>query len=53
VLATIVRRWRLELAPGQKIGLSPTITLRSKYGMRMRVEAPGYNPRQPIQRQVT
>jgi len=41
VLATIVRRWRLQLAPGQKIGLSPTITLRSRYGMRMRIESAG------------
>jgi cytochrome P450 len=38
LLATIGRRWSLSLAPGQKIGLQPLITLRPKYGMRMRVE---------------
>jgi len=38
VLASIARRWRFRLVPGQRIGLSPRITLRPKYGMRMRVE---------------
>jgi cytochrome P450 len=37
VLATIARRWRLELAPGQKIDVEPIITLRPKHGMRMRL----------------
>ena len=37
VLATIARRWRLDLDPGQKIGIQPTITLRPKYGMRMQM----------------
>jgi cytochrome P450 len=36
VLATIARRWRLDLDSDQKIGIQPTITLRPKYGMRMR-----------------
>lgn len=35
VLATIGRRWRMDLAPGQKIALNPIITLRPKHGMRM------------------
>jgi cytochrome P450 len=34
-LAAIAQRWRLSLAPGQRIGLEPLITLRPKYGMRM------------------
>ena len=38
LLATFARRWRLSLIPEQKIGLQPLITLRPKYGMRMRVE---------------
>jgi cytochrome P450 len=38
VLATIARRWRLSLVPGQRVALSPTITLRPKYGMRMTLE---------------
>jgi len=39
LLAAIARKWRLELAPEQKIGLQPMITLRPKYGMRMRIES--------------
>ena len=38
LLATIARKWKLELMPEQKIGLQPLITLRPKYGMKMRVE---------------
>ncbi len=38
LLATIARRWRPRLVPEQKIGLQPLITLRPKYGMRMRIE---------------
>jgi len=37
VLATIARRWRLDLAPAQRIEVHPTITLRSRYGMRMTI----------------
>jgi len=37
VLATIARRWRFELVLGQTIALDPRITLRPKYGMRMRL----------------
>jgi cytochrome P450 len=39
LLATFARRWKLNLMPDQKIGLQPQITLRPKYGMRMRLEA--------------
>jgi len=39
LLATIAQRWRLRLVPGHPIALQPIITLRPKYGMRMRVES--------------
>jgi cytochrome P450 len=35
VLATIARRWRLSLAPGQKFTLVPSITLWPRPGIRM------------------
>jgi cytochrome P450 len=38
VLATLVQRWRFCLLPGQTIDLDPRITLRPKYGLRMRIE---------------
>jgi cytochrome P450 len=38
LLATLARKWKLGLVPEQKIGLQPLITLRPKYGMRMRTE---------------
>ena len=38
VLATIARHWRLDFDPTRKIAIQPTITLRPKYGMRMRIE---------------
>ncbi|MEO8574653.1 MAG: cytochrome P450, partial [Pyrinomonadaceae bacterium] len=37
LLATLARKWKLELMPEQKIGLQPLITLRPKYGMKMRI----------------
>jgi cytochrome P450 len=37
LLATIARRWKLELEPDQKIGLQPMITLRPRFGMRMKI----------------
>ncbi|MFL6375236.1 MAG: cytochrome P450 [Pyrinomonadaceae bacterium] len=36
--ATIGSRWKLRLEPDQKIGLDPKITLRPKFGMRMRIK---------------
>lgn len=36
VLATIASRWRLELDPTQRILPQPLVTLRSRYGMKMR-----------------
>ena len=35
VLATLAQRWRLWLAPKQRIAIQPRITLRPRYGMRM------------------
>ncbi len=35
VLATLAQRWRVELAPGQRVAMKPMITLRTRYGMRM------------------
>ena len=39
VLATLAQQWRLRLEPYQKVEPLPLITLRTKYGMRMRIEA--------------
>ena len=37
IIATIWREWDMQLVPSQKIALKPLITLRPKYGMRMRI----------------
>jgi len=39
LLAAIAQKWRLRLAPGHRVEPLPLITLRSKYGMKMTVEA--------------
>ena len=39
ILATIARRYRLNLEPGQTLELLPSITLRPRRGLRMRVIA--------------
>ena len=39
LLATLAGKWKLELDPGQKIALQPMITLRPKYGMRMKIRS--------------
>ena len=39
LIATVARKWRFRLEPEQKIGLSPQITLRPKFGMRMAIFA--------------
>jgi cytochrome P450 len=36
LLATLARKWKLRLAPDQEIALQPLITLRPRFGMRMR-----------------
>ncbi|MEO7658239.1 MAG: cytochrome P450, partial [Pyrinomonadaceae bacterium] len=38
LVATIARKWKLRLVATQEIGLNPQITLRQKYGMKMKVE---------------
>ena len=38
LLAILGRKWKLSLMPEQKIALNPLITLRPKYGMKMRIE---------------
>ncbi|MBN8592185.1 MAG: cytochrome P450 [Anaerolineae bacterium] len=37
ILATLLQRAHLTLAPAQRIALAPMVTLRPKYGMRMQV----------------
>jgi cytochrome P450 len=39
VLATLAQKWKLALVPGHRVEPEPLITLRPKYGMRMRIEA--------------
>ena len=39
ILATVAQKWKLRLDPNQKVEPQPIITLRTKYGMRMAVEA--------------
>ena len=38
LLAALGQQWRMRLDPGQRVGIQPQITLRPKYGMRMRLE---------------
>ncbi|MDQ3321505.1 MAG: cytochrome P450 [Acidobacteriota bacterium] len=38
LLAALGRRWKLNLMPEQKIALQAMITLRPKYGMKMKIE---------------
>src|SRR5919197_2632388 len=37
VTATIARRWKMQVVPGHPIVLQPLVTLRPKYGMKMRL----------------
>jgi len=39
VLATICRQWKMHHDRDHKVGLKPLITLRPKYGMRMKIES--------------
>ncbi len=41
LLATLARRWRMRLVPGQAVVPLPSITLRPKHGMRMVLERRG------------
>jgi cytochrome P450 len=38
LLATLSSKWKLSLTPEQKFGLSPMMTLRPKFGMKMKIE---------------
>jgi cytochrome P450 len=38
LIATLAQKWKLRLDPGQRVEPLPLITLRTKYGMRMRTE---------------
>ncbi|MDQ3835969.1 MAG: cytochrome P450 [Thermoproteota archaeon] len=37
IIATIAQKWAMHLVPGQRIKLDPEITLRPKYGMKMKL----------------
>jgi cytochrome P450 len=37
IIATIVQEWSMRLTPSQRIKLDPAITLRSRYGMKMKL----------------
>ncbi len=49
VMATIAQKWKLRLVPGHRVEPQPLITLRSKYGMRMEVEARAASDRPSLQ----
>ncbi len=37
LIATLAQKWRLNLLPEQKVSLNPVMTLRPKYGMKMKL----------------
>lgn len=37
LLATLARKFRLELSPDARVELLPSLTLRPRFGLRMRV----------------
>jgi len=39
MITAIAQKWKLKLAPDQRVEPLPLITLRTKYGMRMIIEA--------------
>ena len=39
LLASIARNWRFSIVPESKVGLQPLITLRPKYGMKLKITA--------------
>jgi cytochrome P450 len=38
LIATIAQKWKLKLIPEQRVELKPLMTLRPKYGMKMKIE---------------
>ncbi len=55
LLATIARDWSMELVPDQEIRLSPVLTLRPRYGIRVVLHRrrSGDTPRDPRPRAET
>jgi cytochrome P450 len=47
LLATIARRYRLDLVPGHPVATHPMITLRTRYGMKMRPVAASPSEERP------
>ncbi len=41
ILAALAQKWRLTLEPAQTIALQPSITLRPKHGIKMRLQERG------------
>jgi cytochrome P450 len=39
LLVTILRHWKMDLLPEYPVALSPLITLRPKYGMKMNLKS--------------
>ena len=37
VIASIARQWKMSLIPGHHVELHPAVTLRPKYGMKMKL----------------
>ncbi len=38
LIATMARKWKLKLMPEQRIAMNPLMTLRPKFGMKMKIE---------------
>ena len=38
LIATLAGKWKLKLMPEQKIGMNPLMTLRPRFGMKMKIE---------------
>jgi len=54
LIATLAQKWKLRLEPGQRVEPLPLITLRTKYGMRMRIEPRVKEPAAlaPLEREI-
>jgi len=38
LVATLAQRWRMRLLPGHPVAPRPLVTLRPKFGMKMKIE---------------
>ncbi len=45
LIAAIAQKWKLQLDPEQRVEPLPLITLRTKYGMRMKLLGAALTPR--------